>query len=168
MEYKNFMPVEFLEKIYSRPYSLRCKCHNMAKYILFEICSSGIMTYNVSSYCEDCIHKVLKRKKMKIVTDWDEIKFLQVQFKKEQEKYYEEIRTKHQKAYEDEMSLNGKVLRMSGFKGGVYELPDKSLKCIMNNGEEIIPCCWNNAAYIIDNRIGIRQKHDENCLKKGE
>jgi hypothetical protein len=64
-----------------------------------------------------------------------------------------------------EMKRNGRVLRLSGHKGQIYETATGGLVCVMKDGRQFDACCWNSATITIDARASrfASSDHSDNC-----
>lgn len=81
-----------------------------------------------------------------------------------------DLAEQHEKELEEmEMDIAGRITRLSGPAGEMYELPGGVLECVLRNGETIRPCCWIQGGRIIrhpTSMIVSEHTHSLNCLKR--
>lgn len=54
------------------------------------------------------------------------------------------------------LARDGRVLRLSGYRGRLFARSDGGLECELHDGTRVVPCCWLEGARLIDHRVGGR------------
>ena len=66
-----------------------------------------------------------------------------------------------------EFAARGRALRLSGYKGRMFEMPDGTYSVQLGNDPDAplqTVCCWNQGVRVIDNRVrGNMPEHVEGC-----
>ena len=127
--------------------------------------------------CKECVIEKSKKDNVPILYDLMEYQQYQSsciadhdtltqQIKEAQQKSNDELREKYRKAEAEQFEKFGKVLRMSGTKGRMFELKGGGYVCEMHDGAMIKSCCWFNGQHIIQHlhrgSVGVPQ-HTKDC-----
>ncbi len=123
-----------------------------------------------SAWCDSHVGDAAARRALPVVRTTEQYSALLAARRAAEQAAADEVRRRHAEAEAQTMRAVGHVLRLSGSKGKLVELPDGSLTCLMHDGTQVQPCCGREAARIIDNRIGGRTPagHAEDCPTLGQ
>lgn len=126
-----------------------------------------------SSYCGKHMLEVNKRRRMPVLETEDEVRAFEKIHRDRAQEIGEQMEAEHKAREQKELDEHGRILRLSGYRGRMYELADESLEADViaesdgtSECETIRVCCWKFGAWLIDNRIGGRrspERHDIDC-----
>lgn len=121
-----------------------------------------------SAYCAAHVGPVLRRRAMPRVDSRAELVALVEAERQAREADYARQRAEHAAREAATMVEFGRVLRLSGSQGRMYQLADGSLECELRDGRRERPCCWMQGGRLIDARIGGRLAvgHNEECPER--
>lgn len=163
---KVFLKISELNKNLKYPLEgYYCKCGKPAEYILYHIDIIDIY-YRRSTYCSDCVVNYSKKNNAQLVETWNEIEAIKAEREVNKQQEFEEAKKRILDREREILKKEGKILRLSGYDGWLYEMADGSLLCEMRNGENIQPCCWRNGVHLIKNdprRLHQVPEHNNNC-----
>lgn len=171
---KAYGNIAAINKMREYPLRLRCqKCNGEAEYVQFNVSALPELYYVItrSAYCGKHIAKVAQKRGMAIYDTSEEIRAFIGAAREKRDREFAEMAEKVREMRRQEMQERGRVLVLSGYEGRMYELPDGSFLCVLNDGKEIKPCCWNWGVHLIKHNPGKLYHfpaHAPHCGQKGE
>lgn len=121
-----------------------------------------------SAYCTAHIGPVAARRTIPCVDSQAELVALVCAERQALEANYARQRAEHAAREAAVLAEFGRILRLSGSRGRMYELADGSLECEFADGRRERPCCWREGGRLIDSRAGGRLAvgHNEECPER--
>lgn len=79
---------------------------------------------------------------------------------------FERQREAYARQEQETLEKYGRILRLSGSQGRLYQLADGSYLCVMRDGSEVKPCCPREGGRIIKNQIRgrVMSGHTDGCV----
>lgn len=152
-------------------------CSDKAEYVLCYIFPQLNVRYGKlqmmanwgSRYCEHHMQDPLIHQSIPILRSFEECEAA-IGVARAEINANQELASQHEKDLEEmEMDIAGRITRLSGPGGEMYEVSDGSLECVLRNGETVRPCCWIQGGRVIRHQTSMivsEHTHSLNCTRK--